>query len=130
MSTHIVKLTGENGDLLRIVFTALVDATGSHMDALHAISKVTHRASLIRRIERIAMGEDQTPQRTIIDTARDHAIAVGELLSASRKPKLVAARRDAARRLHEAHGLGPSEIGRLLDRHHTSVLSLLREPAR
>lgn len=55
----------------------------------------------------------------------EHSVSKEDLRSHSRKPHLVRARWDAMKLLR-ARGLSLPAIGRLLNRHHTTVLDGLR----
>jgi chromosomal replication initiation ATPase DnaA len=56
--------------------------------------------------------------------AFEHRVMLSDLLSASRTPYIVRAR-DALIRVLKAHGLSSKEIGKLVGRNHTSILSSL-----
>lgn len=60
----------------------------------------------------------------IAGAAAAHGVTITEVLSSSHCPRCVAGRRAAALALH-ASGFSLAEIGGYLNRHHTSILSLI-----
>ncbi len=61
--------------------------------------------------------------------AADHFVSREEILGRSRLQSAVAGRRATCRALRE-HGLSYPEIGRLIDRDHTTIMNLVREEGR
>jgi chromosomal replication initiation ATPase DnaA len=66
-------------------------------------------------------GRRRLAQQIVADVAQRHNLIVRDLTGRDRFAHFVAARREAARALREA-GLFVTEIGKALDRHHTTVL--------
>lgn len=60
----------------------------------------------------------------LIRVCVEHGVTMAELLSSSRKAKIVAARRKAARMLRE-EGKSWKKIGSILCRHHSTVMHLV-----
>lgn len=62
---------------------------------------------------------------TIAQVAAEHGLSKSDITGPSRRPDICAARWEAMRRLR-AKSLSLPSIGRLLNRHHTTVLDGLR----
>ena len=75
-------------------------------------------------LERRATMKAREAADIVTKTANDHEISTSLLLSPCRLPEVVAARRDAADRLLR-RGLGIRDIGLVLNRDHSSIMSLL-----
>lgn len=68
--------------------------------------------------------------RTICQVfAQEHAISIADLVGKSQSKNIVMARRKAIHALRRT-GLSLPEIARYVGKHHTSVLSALRQPLR
>jgi chromosomal replication initiation ATPase DnaA len=61
----------------------------------------------------------------VADISRQYKITTATLLGESRARHIVSARREVAEHLHD-QGLSSVQIGRLLNRDHTSILHLLK----
>jgi len=67
--------------------------------------------------------------RVVLDVARSTGISPMEIVGPVRTGRLVAARHAAWWLLREISGLSMAMIGRLVGRHHTSILHAIRTPS-
>jgi chromosomal replication initiation ATPase DnaA len=65
----------------------------------------------------------------IVRVAEAHGVTLGDVLGYSRRAYIVAARRAAMHALRDECGYSLCQIGRLLGRHHTTVMHALRVAA-
>lgn len=65
-------------------------------------------------------------QRIMAETAAKHGVTLTEISGYSRKPKIVTARWHAISRLRNELRMSLAAIGRIVNRHHTTVLYALR----
>jgi len=68
--------------------------------------------------------KDDQPLRILGDVAREYGVSCAELTNGRRFAELVEARKEAARRLFR-DGLSVTDIGRVLKRHHSTVIHYL-----
>ena len=85
-------------------------------------------ARLAHEIElRASMLKIQTPWRTILnEVAKRHMISPKDILSNSRRNFIVVARQEVCWRLHKELKMSLPQIGRRLNRDHTTILHSLR----
>lgn len=67
--------------------------------------------------------------KILTDVSKRHGVSVAELLHDGKGKRLINARREVAQDLRD-RGWSYPDIGRVLKRHHTTVMNLLKKPAR
>jgi hypothetical protein len=65
--------------------------------------------------------------RILHECAKDHGVTVEDLIGWGRTTRLVNARRDAIWRLHQRGTMSLKQIGRLLNKDHTTILHAIRK---
>jgi hypothetical protein len=65
--------------------------------------------------------------RILQECAKDHGVTVEDLIGWVRTTRLVNARRDAIWRLHQRGTMSLKQIGRLLNKDHTTILHAIRK---
>ena len=61
-------------------------------------------------------------KQIIAEVAKQHRVAVADILGQSRKAYIVAARREAMQRIRNELGYSYPQIGRIFDRDHSSII--------